>query len=193
MTSTEEANFSEIESIEIKRRNDEVNALINATVRQFIRRNDSRTSLKSFESNWLSNRRPYWWSFIFFAGLGLDWYLQKSSTGFEFNYGSLICVVTLMLFYANKFDIHRINQEISKVIEKLYDLEMKWSAVTGADSFWELERFIKDNYFDNQNKKFREWRVDQRYHIIRSVCDFNRSDIFIEREEKLRNSRSENF
>lgn len=193
MTSNEEANFSEIENIEIKRRSDEVHALINATVRQFIKRDVTRASLKSLESNWLSISRPYGWMIILFAGLGLDWYLRKSTTGFEFNYGSFIWVGILILYCANKFDIHRINQEINKVNEKLYDLELKWSAVTGADSFWELEQFIEDTYFDNQNKKFREWRADQRYHIIRSVCDWHRSDIFIERERKLMSRRSENF
>jgi hypothetical protein len=170
MTFNEDANFSKIENIEIKRRSDEVDAIINAAIRQFINRTSWRSSMKSAQL-WRLRIDGGWFLLLFIAGIGLDWYLRKSSNGFDFNFGTFIWVGILAAYYFNQYELYKINQEIDSINERLYVLEMKWLAATGAGTFWELEGFIEDGYFDDSDEKFKEWKAWQRDYIISSVCD----------------------
>jgi hypothetical protein len=182
MNSIGEDSFSENENIEINRRSDELNAIINSGARLMALA--SELEIKIVERN--KSLDSYWYWVFGLIGIGVSLLLRKEFFGFEFNIGSLIFVLTFGYYLIGLFDKAELNKKLTSLNDKLYELEKNWLAVNGYKTFWELKKFI-DEYgeLDSSSNKFRLWRLEQRHNILDRVCGFERAQKFIEHEKRI--------
>jgi len=173
--------FSDCEKIEISRRSDEAKAIISASVRHFIKREEVRASLAS-RVNSIDNLL---YLMSLFVGIALDQFLRELSPGVQLNFGTFICLIVFLVYFINKFNSYKLHHQFDAVNEKLYELEMKWIAATGATTFWDIYNFIKDFDFNEDDEKFRLWQNKQNYLIIASVCGWERANKITAREQEV--------
>lgn len=175
--------LTELEDIEVNRRLDELNAIV-SSASKLLERKCSIEEIAQEERERLSSK---WYLIIGILGLVLYFYLKSPSSKLDLNFGSIVFVAVICDYLNSLHTLNRNTTSISKVNEKLFELEHKWIANVGAPTFWELRNFVINSYFDDSEEKFMKWRDEQRWSIIILVCGWSRGGKIVEYEKRLLN------
>jgi len=63
-----------------------------------------------------------------------------------------------------------------------------WESVTGQRTLRDIRQYVKDGWFDNSDKAFQEWRLEQSRAITERVCGYEKA---AQIDEELRSRRAE--
>ena len=166
--------FTELEALEVARRNDLASAVIPAAVRLFSKRTDLWAQLKTWEK-----RSPSKWHLVFLAG-GLALHFVESGTNWTFDTGTAIVLATGLNFYqtAHHKDrvVERLGTEVSSCDDQLSQLEVVWRGATGYDTFNEIREFAGEFGLDEEDKKFRDWWAEHRKRILVRACGYEKGE-----------------
>lgn len=169
MSSGTEEGFTEGEKLEFNRRYGELSAIIHRATVLF----SEMAELDNEINNKNKSLKSYWYVAIFLAGMALSWFLRKSPAGFELNFGSFISLLVLAKYFSGKYEVAKITKRRSEIVDMLSDIEMRWCAVTGSVTFWDLRVYVKEpNFYRNEN--YTTWLNEQRDLITQSMCGWER-------------------
>ena len=177
--------FTEVERIEIARRNSEVNSIIKASSRLF----SASADLKEQILETRNSQNSYWlWGFGV-VGLIIDYMLREKSSGLEFNFGTFIWATVLLTYYRASLKIWELNRDFNKANERLYDLERLWFSAVSVDSFWKMRGYIDElSIFDDRHMsdEAKEWKDEQMFHIINTVSGWESADMFMKNKQQFK-------
>lgn len=170
MNANIESDFTDCENVDINRRLNEVYAATQSAVRLFSTKQDLEDDIK----RQAKGLKSYWYFVFIVIGLVIDYVLRESKSGLDLNFGSFIWLLTAAAFLNGKYQLYKLEGERSKIGEKLVDIEYHWITATGANTFWELNRFIKDSHLDEDDENYQAWSLEQRHHILNTVCGYDK-------------------
>lgn len=171
------ADLSEGERLEFYRRRDEALAVSDEALRQFVMKHALEENVQKAKK--LSESKWFW--IIGAIGLALDYLVFRDrSTGFDFNYGTLIFALAMGGWALSRDNYARLWKKSAEATESMYRLQMLLAAVAPYRDIWELSKIaiIEDG---KDSKEYEAWRCDICFRILVCITSYERAEQLRER------------
>ena len=176
----QEMRLSELESLEVNRRNDVAWPVIPAAVRLFTEQRELAERIGIATKRTIN----YWDVVSMIGGFALHFFL--ASNIWEFNVGTLVFSMSVGNLYLTERETKRLIENLrmqrNSCDYQLAQLEVIWRSATACDSFGEIRQFASEFDFDSQNTEFRKWWIKQTVRILERVCGWEKAEFLAAKE-----------
>lgn len=163
MPNTSQAHMSRVEEIEVRRRHDQAFAAIRPALRLFSRKASLEEEEKNKSRQTTFNLQLGAFLALLCADSVADW-LGHPTTFFK-----AIAFIVLMAIVIRAYRLDQIRKELVDCNDRLYSLEMEFTAAVGGGEFNELSGIAGKNTYETRQADYSTWWQRQRELILERV------------------------